>query len=159
MSKVTIDQLTDVLVKRIALSVGTKSESGGDSCTPTIRVSMTRRYSDAGPPVLYTELRYDVDKNLSARILRKVFKGLEEVDPLTKTQNDKFRSHTGLYRFVPSRPSDVKSNSGAKAKATAERKSAKPAAEKSPRILPGSINIRVWRSSVDGSINFTVSYA
>ena len=165
MSKVTIDQLTDVLVKRIALSVGTKSESGGDSCTPTIRVSMTRRYSNAGPPVLYTELRYDVDKNLSARILRKVFKGLEEVDPLTKTQNDKFRSHTGLYRFVPSRPSDVKSKSGAKAKATAERKSAKPAAaaasvaEKSPRILSGSINIRVWRSSVDGSINFTVSYA
>ena len=155
MSKVTIDQLTDVLVKRIALSVGTESESGGDSCTPTIRVSMTRRYSNAGPPVLYTELRYDVDKNLSARILRKVFKGLEEVDPLTKTQNDKFRSHMGLYRFVPSRPSDVKS----KSKATAERKSAKPAAEKSPRILPGSINIRVWRSSVDGSINFTVSYA
>ena len=160
MSKVTIDQLTDVLVKRIALSVGTKSESGGDSCTPTIRVSMTRRYSNAGPPVLYTELRYDVDKNLSARILRKVFKGLEEVDPLTKTQNDKFRSHTGLYRFVPApRPSDVKSKSGAKAKATAERKSAKPAAKKSPRILSGSINIRVWRSSVDGSINFTVSYA
>lgn len=157
MSKVTIDQLTDVLVKRIALSVGTESESGGDSCTPTVRVSMTRRYSNAGPPVLYTELRYDVDKNLSARILRKVFKGLEEVDPLTKTQNDKFRSHTGLYRFVPSRPPDVKSKSGAKA--TAERKSAKPAAEKSPRILSGSINIRVWRSSVDGSINFTVSYA
>ena len=157
MSKVTIDQLTDVLVKRIALSVGTESESGGDSCTPTIRVSMTRRYSNAGPPVLYTELRYDVDKNLSARILRKVFKGLEEVDPLTKTQNDKFRSHTGLYRFVPSRPSDVKVK--VKAKATAERKSAKPAAEKSPRILSGSINIRVWRSSVDGSINFTVSYA
>lgn len=153
MSKVTIDQLTDVLVKRIALSVGTKSESGGDSCTPTIRVSMTRRYSNAGPPVLYTELRYDVDKNLSARILRKVFKGLEEVDPLTKTRNNKFRSHEGLYRFVPSRPSDVK------AKATAERKPAKPAAEKSPRILSGSINIRVWRSSVDGSINFTVSYA
>lgn len=160
MSKVTIDQLTDVLVKRIALSVGTESESGGDSCTPTIRVSMTRRYSNAGPPVLYTELRYDVDKNLSARILRKVFKGLEELEPLAKTRNNKFRSHEGLYRFVPSRPSDVKS----KAKATAERKSAKPAAaasvaEKSPHILSGSINIRVWRSSVDGSINFTVSYA
>jgi hypothetical protein len=112
---------------------------------------------------LYTELRYDVDKNLSARILRKVFKGLEEVDPLTKTQNDKFRSHTGLYRFVPSRPSDVKAKAmSARKKTTADRKSTKSTTavtEKSPRILPGSINIRVWRSSVDGSINFTVSFA
>ncbi len=161
MSKVTIEQLTDVLVKRIALSVGTESESGEDLCTPTIRISIARRQSDKGPPVLYTELRYDVDKNLSARILRKVLKGLEELEPLAKTRNNKFPSHEGLYRFVPSRPSDVKSK--AKAKATAERKSAKPAAasvaEKSPRILSGSINIRVWRSSVDGSINFTVSYA
>lgn len=163
MSKVTIEQLTDVLVKRIALSVGTESESGEDSCTPTVRVSMTRRQSDKGPPVLYTELRYDADKNLSARILRKVLKGLEELEPLAKTRNNKFRSHEGLYRFVPSRPSDVKSKAKAKAKATAERKSAKPAAasvaEKSPRILSGSINIRVWRSSIDGSVNFIVGYA
>lgn len=154
MSKVTIEQLTDVLVKRIALSVGTESESGEDLCTPTIRISIARRQSDQGPPVLYTELRYDVDKNLSARILRKVLKGLEELEPLAKTRNNKFRSHEGLYRFVP-RPISEKSKSGASGrKTTTESNGAK-----SPRAIPGSINIRVWRSSIDGSVNFIVGYA
>jgi predicted transcriptional regulator len=99
MSKVTIDQLTDVLVKRIALSMESRSESGGDSCTPTIRISIARRQSDQGPPVLYTELRYDVDKNLSARILRKVLKGLEELEPLAKTRNNKQTDTTSTTKW------------------------------------------------------------
>lgn len=130
MSKVSIEQLTDVLVQRIAHFSGQK---------PVVRLTLERRHADQGPLVPYTELRYEPSSDLTAVEIRKVFRGLDAIRPLGSVRRDPFRTHEGIYRFVP-RTAKVVSKSD------------------KPRTVPGSINIRVWRSSVDRTINFAVSY-
>jgi hypothetical protein len=129
LSKVSIEQLTDVLIQRIAHFSGQK---------PVVRLTLERRHADQGPPVPYTELRYEPSSDLTAVEIRKVFRGLDAIRPLGSIKNV-FRTHEGIYRFVPRT-------------AKAVGKSGKP------RTVPGSINIRVWRSKADRTINFAVSY-